>query len=297
MKTCTELSSCTPKRRSTPGPAARPIPYAQRSPASANAHATRSTSGRLNWLEVAAAAAAASSTISPEEGRPKLSPNAPMATPRYPWSCSRESALGRSTCFSTCQITSAATATAENAAASRSTGGSHHRAAGGLISMQSTVPGTIGRGAAAGNTRSVASAHAGRLRPDDRARHRPRYGLDRLRRDLGGGFDAARSRPRPDLDAGPRGTVPADGRDPHTCGGADLPARAGGGRHGGSVRGGEPTRGADGRPGAGSRAGRVRPGRAGRGRLSAGRGEGGGLRLRPRRQAAGAADGGRDALC
>ena len=40
MKTCTELSSCTPKRRSTRGPAARPMPYAQRSPASANAHAT-----------------------------------------------------------------------------------------------------------------------------------------------------------------------------------------------------------------------------------------------------------------
>ena len=83
MNSCTVLSSWTPKRRSTRGPAARPMAYAQASPITAQPQATASTSGRLKCpVEPAAAADASSSTISPEEGRPKLSPNAPAATPK-----------------------------------------------------------------------------------------------------------------------------------------------------------------------------------------------------------------------
>ena len=83
MNWCTDESSWTPKRCRIRGPATRPIRKAQASPSTANAQATAITSGRLKCeLAAAAPADASSSTISPDEGRPKLSPNAPTATPR-----------------------------------------------------------------------------------------------------------------------------------------------------------------------------------------------------------------------
>ena len=96
MNVWTLESSWMPNRTRMRGPATRPIRKAQASPATANAQATAITTGRLKFELVAAAAEdATSSTISPEEGSPKLSPKAPTATPS---SRSRRSATWRWAC-------------------------------------------------------------------------------------------------------------------------------------------------------------------------------------------------------
>ncbi|CAA9533936.1 MAG: RuvC, partial [uncultured Thermoleophilia bacterium] len=128
----------------------------------------------------------------------------------------------------------------------------------------------------------------------DRSRHRSRHRGDRLRRDRGTRLDAPGARARRRHDAGGRRPGGPPGRDPRARARAraDPPAGLRGGR--GAVRGSEPAQHPGGRPGPRRGPGGLRHARrAGRG-VQRVRDQDGGLRLRPRREGAGRADGAGD---